>query len=92
MSEPRRPRDLLIAAATRLGRLRERVVFVGGATTELLVTDPGAAEARATNDVDVIVEVATHAEYVGALRDELVALGFREHGSSRGADVSLARG
>ena len=63
-----------IAAA--LGPLRERVVFVGGSATGLLITDPLAAAIRVTKDVDVIVEVATHSGYYQveeALRD----LGFR---------------
>ena len=50
-----------IAAA--LGPLRERVVFVGGSATGLLITDPLAAAIRVTKDVDVIVEVATHNGY-----------------------------
>jgi hypothetical protein len=51
-----------IAAA--LGPLRERVVFVGGAATGLLITDPLAPAIRVTKDVDVIVEVATHRGYI----------------------------
>jgi len=43
-----------IAAA--LGPLRERVVFVGGSATDLLITDPLAAAIRVTKDVDVIVD------------------------------------
>lgn len=31
------------------------VVFVGGAVVGLLLTDPAASEARATNDVDVVI-------------------------------------
>ena len=50
-----------IAAA--LGQLRDRVVFVGGSATGLLITDPLAAAIRVTKDVDVIVEVATHSGY-----------------------------
>ena len=73
-----RPRELLLLAARRLERLRERVVFVGGATTELLVTDPGAPETRATTDVDVIVEVASYADYATTLRADLTDLGFEE--------------
>ena len=49
-----------IAAA--LGQLRDRVVFVGGSATGLLITDPMAAAIRVTKDVDVIVEVASHGE------------------------------
>ncbi len=46
----------LRAIAEALGELRERMVFVGGATAGLLVTDPLADSVRATKDVDAIVE------------------------------------
>ena len=41
----------LRAIAEALGELRERMVFVGGATAGLLVTDPLADSVRATKDV-----------------------------------------
>ena len=47
---------LLELIAEALGPLRERLVFVGGCTTGMLVTDIAAAPVRATRDVDVIVE------------------------------------
>jgi hypothetical protein len=53
----------LETAATVLGPLRDEVVFVGGATIHLWLTEPGAPPARATEDVDVICEVATRVEY-----------------------------
>lgn len=49
--------------AARLGALRERMVFVGGCAAGLLVTDPALPAIRATEDVDVVVEVATLADY-----------------------------
>jgi predicted nucleotidyltransferase len=64
--------------ATHLGSLRDEVVFVGGMVTGLLVTDPGAAMARPTDDIDLIVEVASTVEYQTRLRDRLIAQGFRE--------------
>jgi hypothetical protein len=63
-----------IAAA--LGQLRDRVVFVGGSATGLLITDPMAAAIRVTKDVDVIVEVASHGGYY-QLEEALRAKGFR---------------
>lgn len=63
-----------IAAA--LGPLRERVVFLGGSATGLLITDPLAAAIRVTKDVDVIVEVTTHGGYY-QIEEALRALGFR---------------
>ena len=39
--------------------LRERLVFVGGCTTALYITDPVTLEGvRATDDVDLIVDLA----------------------------------
>jgi hypothetical protein len=64
--------------ARRLGKLRDEVVFVGGMTTGLLVTNRGAPMARPTNDVDVILEVASTVEYQTKLRKRLRACGFRE--------------
>ena len=55
--------EQLEAAAQALGPVLDEVVFVGGATIHLWVTDPGAPPVRATDDVDVICEVATLAEY-----------------------------
>ena len=42
--------------ATALGELREQVVFVGGATAGLLLTDPLAEGVRPTLDVDAIIQ------------------------------------
>ncbi|MGA7381049.1 MAG: hypothetical protein WBX03_09370 [Terriglobales bacterium] len=54
-----------------------RIVFVGGCATGLLLTDPAAAPVRATLDVDVVVELASYAEYI-ALEEQLRRLGFQE--------------
>jgi hypothetical protein len=69
--------DTLERVAKRLGALKDDVVFVGGAVTELLVTDPGAPEPRMTGDIDAIVEVATAGEYY-AFSEQLRAAGFAE--------------
>lgn len=53
----------LEAAATILGPVVDEVVFVGGATIHLWITEPAAPPACATDDVDVLCEVATRAEY-----------------------------
>jgi hypothetical protein len=68
---------LLIAMAQALGPLRERVVFVGGCATGLLMSQPALADIRPTEDVDAIVEVATLAGY-HLVTQELVARGFRQ--------------
>jgi predicted nucleotidyltransferase len=51
--------DLLELAASTLDDLLDRVVFVGGATITLWITDPGAPAPRPTKDVDVVVEVTS---------------------------------
>jgi hypothetical protein len=43
--------------------LTDRMVFLGGCATGLLLTDPAAPEVRPTRDVDVITEVGSLAEY-----------------------------
>lgn len=68
---------LLRAMALALGPLRERLVFVGGCATGLLLTNPAVAAVRPTEDVDAIVEVASLAGY-HALHPLLSARGFRQ--------------
>jgi hypothetical protein len=69
--------ELLSAMAQALGPLRERLVFVGGCATGLLVTNPAAADVRPTEDVDAIVEVATLAGY-HAMHPLLAERGFKQ--------------
>ena len=69
--------ELLTSIANAMGALREQVVFVGGCATGLLITQPLVADARATEDVDAIVEVVSLARY-HALADQLMAQGFRQ--------------
>lgn len=68
---------LLVGMAQALGPLCERVVFVGGCATGLLLTVPNLLDVRPTEDVDGIVEVATLAAY-HALAEELQRQGFRQ--------------
>ncbi len=61
MADPMNPNlEILYAAVHRLGPLADAMVFLGGCATGLLLTDSAAAPVRATLDVDVIVEVASH--------------------------------
>jgi predicted nucleotidyltransferase len=60
-----------------LGELRERMVFLGGAATALLVTDTAVPDVRVTTDVDVIVEIASRVEYY-RLAESLRSRGFKE--------------
>lgn len=79
-------RVMLRQVALRLGPLCERVVFLGGATVGLFITDSAAPSIRATKDVDVIVEVSSTIDYVGRIRDELRARGYHED-TSEGAPL-----
>lgn len=71
--------------ASRLGYLRERVVFLGGAATALLITDSASPDVRFTTDVDVIVEIASRGDYY-RLAESLRSSGFSED-TSEGAPV-----
>jgi len=69
--------ELLTSIANAMGTLREQVVFVGGCATGLLITQPLVADARSTEDVDAIVEVASLVGYL-ALAEQLMAQGFKQ--------------
>ena len=69
--------QMIEVAVEWLGTLIEEMVFVGGCATGLLITDPAASAIRATLDVDVLVAVASLAEYHG-LCERLRQLGFVE--------------
>lgn len=69
--------ELLEGMAHAMGPLCDQVVFVGGCATGLLITQPEVADARATEDVDAIVEVASLVAY-HALADQLMIRGFKQ--------------
>jgi len=69
--------QLLIDAAKLLKPILGKLVFVGGCTTGLLITDEAAADVRPTYDVDAIAEITSYMEYAEFSR-KLRALGFRE--------------
>jgi predicted nucleotidyltransferase len=73
-SDPNVAKVELIAKA--LGPLRERLVLVGGCAAGLLFTDPAAAPARVTYDVDLLAEVAALSGYQ-RLEKEFAQLGFK---------------
>ena len=66
---------MLESAAQALEEILEEVVFVGGATVELWVTDQAAPEFRPTVDIDVIVEISSRGAYY-QLEERLRKLGF----------------
>lgn len=77
--------DLLIEAARLLRPLLGELVFVGGCTTALLITDSAAADVRTTYDVDAIAEVSSYAAY-GDFSARLSKCGFTED-TSEGAPI-----
>ena len=70
--------SMLEAVASALGDdLLERLVFVGGCSTALFITDPVTLEdVRATDDVDLIVDLAGYPAWA-KLQEELKARGFQ---------------
>jgi Nucleotidyl transferase AbiEii toxin, Type IV TA system len=73
--------ELLETAAAALGDLREKVVFLGGATVGLWITDPSARAPRVTYDVDVVAEVTTLGAYA-QFQENLRRYGFAEDAES----------
>lgn len=67
---------MLGVVAKGLKGLKEKVVFVGGATIDLFITDPAAPGTRETDDVDCVVELAGRVQY-HALEEQLRVLGFQ---------------
>jgi hypothetical protein len=76
---------MLLTVARRLGSLASEAAFVGGAVLELLATESGAPAPRPTDDVDIVVELASPGEYA-RLVERLRGLGFRED-QSEGAPL-----
>ena len=69
--------ELLERAVVGLGPLAAEVMFVGGATVSLWITDPAAPPPRPTKDVDVVVGIFTRAD-LHAFEERLRATGLRE--------------
>lgn len=69
--------QLLVDAAKLLKPILGELVFVGGCTTALLITDKAAADVRPTYDVDAIAEITSYVGYA-QFSERLRALGFRE--------------
>jgi hypothetical protein len=56
--------QLLLDAAKLLKPILGELVFVGGCSTALVITDKGAADVRPTYDVDAIAEITSYAGYI----------------------------
>jgi hypothetical protein len=78
MHNPNLP--LLEHAASKLTPFLDEIVFVGGVTLGLLITDIAAAPIRGTNDVDVIAEITTYVDYI-AFSERLRVVHFTEDAS-----------
>lgn len=70
-------REMMRQVALQLGDLTEQLVFVGGVTAGLLITDPAAPSVRPTRDVDVIAVIESEAAYY-RLGEQLRQRGFKE--------------
>ena len=55
---------MLEDAVRKLAPFLDEIVFVGGVTLGLLITDRAAAPIRGTTDVDVIAEIIKYADYM----------------------------
>jgi hypothetical protein len=60
---PHRNLELLTLAAEKLRPILDELVFVGGATTRLLITDEATARCVLAADVDMIAEITSYADY-----------------------------
>lgn len=70
-------RDDIAVVLRRLGPLQSRVIFVGGATIDLLISDKTAGPIRTTDDVDLIMMVATRLEFLQEISQQLRLSGFK---------------
>lgn len=70
-------RALFESVVRLLSPLLDDLVFVGGCTTGLFLTDSAAGGVRVTKDVDAIVDVTTYAKYV-LLAKRLREIGLAE--------------
>lgn len=66
---------MLEMAADHLDSLLEEVVFLGGASIELWISDPAAPEFRPTVDVDIVVEIVTKPDYY-RFQERVLGCGF----------------
>lgn len=78
-------REMMRQVALQLDGLTDQLVFVGGVTVGLLITDPASPAVRPTRDVDVITIIESHADYY-RLGEQLRRRGFKED-QSEGAPL-----
>lgn len=63
------------SVANALSEYKDEFAFVGGATVSLYADEPEYTETRPTEDIDVLVEIASYGAYT-KLQETLAALGF----------------
>ena len=68
---------MLEFVASKLGQLKDSLVFLGGCATTLLITDTAVPDVRYTLDVDCIVDVISLSQY-HRLERQLQKLGFNK--------------
>jgi len=73
------------AVAIYLAELREQVVFIGGATTALLVDSVAAFGVRQTEDIDCVIDINLRSDYV-QFEGQMRQLGF-QHDPTYGAPI-----
>jgi predicted nucleotidyltransferase len=83
--KPSKNVQILDRVAKGLKGLERKVVFVGGATIGLFITDTAAPATRPTDDVDCVVEVVAQTDY-HRLEEELRGLGLTQD-MSQGAPI-----
>lgn len=72
---------MLEQAAQALSALEEPIAFIGGAAIPLYLDEIAASEARATKDVDCVVEITSRSEYY-QFAQKLRQIGLQEDPSS----------
>lgn len=76
---------MLQTVANGLGKLKDEMVFVGGAVAELYADNPAASEIRPTLDVDCVIEISSRLQFA-KLEENLRAKGFKND-TSEGAPI-----
>lgn len=78
--------DLLELVAPLLAKLPWRIIYLGGSTTHLHISDELAPPPELTDDVDVVVEVTSPVQFQVDLRENLREIGAKED-TSEGAPL-----
>ncbi len=74
--------EILMLVIKELNSLSEELVFLGGSTISLFITEPFHVDIRETFDVDCVVEVSHRSEYE-AISKKLRSLGFSEDSENK---------